>query len=165
MNVTIRIRKRHLREYIQRTHQANTSTKNVVGALLAPFVEPCPRSVKPDFSGGEEQITIELSGTHATPVSTNYRGVVYVSENNQRNFERALDRVFDSLFYSYVDDKVRYEVEIKRCILQFCSDYGLSFDDDVYEMLKKRYYRERKRREEQKSLPKIVPELSLAFLR
>jgi hypothetical protein len=163
-NITINIRKPHLREYIRNTQQADTSTKNIVGALLAPFIEPRPAEISPDFSGGNERVTIELCGTHASGVPTNYRGIVYVSERNQRNFERALDNVFDAMFYSYVDDKVRYEVEIKKCILQFCNDHGMSFNSDVYEMLKKRYYRERKKREAKKTLPKIVPQLSLIFL-
>jgi hypothetical protein len=164
MNITISIKKPHLREYIRYTNQQSTSTKNIVGALLAPLVEPRPQGAPPDFSGGSERVEIELAGTHAAGVGTDYRGVVYVSKRNQQSFERALDRVFDALFYSYVDDKVRYEVEIKKCILQFCSEHGLSFNTDAYEMLKKRYYRERKKRESKKSFPKIVPDLSLAFL-
>jgi hypothetical protein len=163
-SISISIRKPHLREYIRHTQQADTSTKNIVGALLAPFVEPRPKGVAPDFSEGDERVSICLLGTHMSGGSVNYRGVVYVSERNQRNFERALDGVFDSLFFGYVDDKVRYEAEIKKCILQFCSDYGLSFNSDVYEMLKKRYYRERKKREAKKILPKIVPNMSLIFL-
>jgi hypothetical protein len=166
MNITVKVRKPHLRDYIRYTGQASTSTKHIVGALLAPFVELRPPDVKPVANfGAEEQVSIELVGTHMPNGSVNYRGVAYVSERNQQNFERALDRVFDCLFFSYVDDKVRYEVEMKKCILQFCSDHGITYDTDVYEMLKKRYYRERKKRaEKKKTLPKNVPETSLSFL-
>lgn len=165
MNITITIRKPHLRDYIRHTSQQNTSSKHIVGALLAPFIEPRPKEVNPEFSNGsQEAVSIELTGTHAGENPTNYRGIAYVSERNQRSFERALDRVFDSLLFSYIDDKVRYEMEIKKCILQFCADNGLSFNTDIYEMLKKRYYRERKRKSAKKTLPKIVPQMSLTFL-
>jgi hypothetical protein len=45
-----------------------------------------------------------------------------------------------------VNDKLRYEKQIKKCILSFCIFYNITFNKITYEMLKKSYYRYKKKK-------------------
>ncbi|MGL5913681.1 MAG: hypothetical protein ACRCZB_05900 [Bacteroidales bacterium] len=161
-SVKIQIEKAHLREYIVNNGLNSTSTLKVVGSLLVPFIEARPADTAPDFTSDEKTVEIQL----VQPPKNRYnaRGVVYVSPQNQRAYEAALDAHFTDLLFNYLDDKCRYH-KIKYCIMQFCADYGLTYNTDKYELLKKRYYREREARKKmKKSLHKSVPNLSLVFL-
>ena len=136
---------------------AVASKKNVIGAMLTPFLEYAPSDYIVKMNKGEEYITFELPEHIAGKNARN--GSLIVTEENQRNFERMLDVYFKDLFFNYVDDKIRYNSEIKKCIYQFCADYKLSFNNVSYEMLKKSYYRRRKK---QKKTKKYSAKLSLS---
>jgi len=94
--------------------------------------------VAPVFPVGNDYMEIELSTWD--DIETR-RGTVYISPENNEHFERILDKHFKDMFFSYVDDKIRYTRQVKRVIMQFCSDYNFTFNDINYEMLKKSYYR------------------------
>jgi hypothetical protein len=138
------------------------SKRNVIGAMLTPFLEYAPVDYTYHFLEGEEFITFELPDHIAgkNPRS----GSLVVSHENQKNFERMLDVYFKDLFYNYIDDKIRYNREIKKCIYQFCADYNLTFNNVSYEMLKKSYYRRRKQKKTEKSSAKMSLRCPLIFL-
>lgn len=124
------------------------SKKNVIGAMLTPFLEYAPCDYRPINGKGEEYISFELPDHIAGKNPKN--SSLIVSDENQKNFERMLDLYFKDLFYNYIDDKIRYNREIKKCIYQFCADYCITFNSVSYEMLKKSYYRRTKREKKTK---------------
>ncbi len=131
------------------------SRKNLIGAMLAPLIEYTPKDHVFERKKGPDYFTLEI--TQNLGLKDN-RGNLYISETNLAHFERSLKIYFNEIFLSYVNDKVRYNNEIKKCILMFCSDYNISFNYITYEMLKKKYYREQKNSKKQK---KLSPKLSL----
>lgn len=150
--ITVKL-KPYLQEYLQckLSEPLTASKRNIIGIMIQPFLEARPRNETPQFPVGPDYITFEL------PISGNpntRNGTLYVSEINQRNFEKILDAHFKDLFFSFADDKIRYTIleagsnsarnpEIKSVILQFCADFNISFNNITYEMLKKSYYRRR----------------------
>lgn len=154
-NSTITIKlKPYLQEYLicKFNEHIYASSKNIIGALLKPFIEYLPPESIPTFPTGSEYLTITLPWYH----EIEQRGAaLYISEENQANFQRMLEIHFKDVFYSYMDDKIRYIVpnkdgKIKKCIIQFCSDYEIRYNNINYEMLKKAYYRHSKAREKLK---------------
>jgi hypothetical protein len=121
---------------------AEASKRNLIGAMLSPLVEYAPRDYIFKKKDGPDYITFEIP-RELGKKETRY-GVLTISEGNQREFERMLTSYFNDIFFQYVDDKIRYTTEIKKCILLFCSDYDISFNSITYEMLKKKYYRRKK---------------------
>jgi hypothetical protein len=148
--ITIKL-KPNLHEFIKRKlDEEDYATKlNIVGTIIRPFLSIRPVGTDPDLTTGPEYITLRLPYFDDLNIRN---GTVYMSDENQKHFEKILDAHFKELFYNYVDDKVRYlrkeyttKGAIKKSILQFCSDYNLSFDTVTYDMLKKSYYRRRKK--------------------
>lgn len=171
-NVTIKL-KPYLQEFLRcklHAEQEVPVKRNFIGTLLKPFLQVRPSDIAPEFHAGPEYITFQLPTYSDLEVR---RGTVYVSEKNQAAFERILNAYFWDFFYTYMDDKVRYlgkEREsgygvIKRCILQFCSDFDISFNDLNYDMMKKAYYRRRLLAEKKiQNSAKILSLTSLLFL-
>jgi len=158
--VTIKL-KPHLQEFIKSILNDEclyTSRKSVIGAMITPFVEIAPKNYVFSQSKGPDYITLTLAGKLS---DIDHRGApIIISEENQKNFERLLGIYFKDIFFRYVDDKIRYTNEIKKCILMFCRDYNISFTHITYEMLKKAYYRYKKC----KPTPNIFsPDLSLSL--
>lgn len=151
--VTIKL-KPYLQEYVRGrlNDKLSADSKNIVGNFIRPFLEYSPKDYKPVFSTGPEYITFELP--FYDHLNTR-RGTLYVSEQNQLHFQRILECHFKDLFYQYMDDKIRYDLivddkkvrrgQLKNVILQFCSDYGITFDNLTYDLLQKSYYRRRKK--------------------
>jgi hypothetical protein len=142
--ITIKL-KPHLQEYLRCKMADDATLRNFVGVLMRPFLEIRPNGIAPDFSDTPDRMTFNLP---CFDDLNTRNGNVWMSEDNQRNFERILEAHFRELFYSYLDDKVRYlrkehtpKGAIKKSILQFCSDNNLSFNRTTYDMLQKSYYR------------------------
>jgi hypothetical protein len=121
---------------------AVASRRNLIGAMLSPLVQYAPKDYVFANVSGPEYITFELP--HELGGKDMRGGAIIISNNNQREFERLLGIYFKDIFFRYVDDKIRYTGEIKKCILMFCGDYNISFNSITYEMLKKSYYRYKK---------------------
>lgn len=143
--VTIKL-KPYLQEYLKcKLGEPVTGNRTFVGVMLRPFISYLPANENPPLMKGENFITIEIPWYDDKNVSNN---TIYVSPENQEAFERILSTHFNDVFFSYMDDKVRYMRQrhtakgaIKKCILQFCSDYNISYNHMNYEMFKKKYYR------------------------
>lgn len=157
--LTIKL-KPYLQEYLRcKLKDPEISNRNIIGALLNPFIEYIPKDVVIKPQTGEEYITFPIRWGSSSK-KNNQRGV-YVSEQNQKDFERILSLHFKDIFFSYIDDKIRYNKEIKKCILQFCMDYKISFNNITYDMLKKSYYRQKK---SEKSVGKFSLSCPLIFI-
>lgn len=150
--ITIKL-KPYLQEYLKcKLKQEDvTANRTFVGVIVKPLISYRPMDVKPSFTNGDEYITIELPTYMDLEIR---RGSVFMTESNQEQFERILNWHFWDLFFQYMDDKVRYmskentrKGSIKKCILQFCSDYNISYNHLNYEMMKKAYYRRRAKEE------------------
>lgn len=142
---TVRIKlKPYLREfYTTQYGLANLSSrKNIFGLLLQKFVTYRPASApidKPSIDTFELPL-ISGEGYEAR------NGNAWVSPKNQEDLERILLAHFKTMYYAYMDDRVRVvrqnqEGTIKDCILGFCVDYGITPNTMNYETLKKAYYR------------------------
>ena len=142
--ITIKL-KPYLQEFIicaLRDETPKASRSHFIGAILSPLLEYTPKDHIPKPVKGEDYVTLPLP-REAFGIETR-RGTVYMSEENQRIFERTMRIYFKSIFFQFVDDKIRYNRQIKECILMFCAHYQISFNKINYEMLKKSYYRHRK---------------------
>lgn len=163
-NQTITIKlKPYLQEYLtcKLDGSLTVSQSNIIGVMMAPLLEYCPKDYRPE-NVKDKKLRFTLVLEDGIGGKRIHRGI-YISEKNQKMFEKMLEMHFFDLFFSYVDDKIRYKKEIKKCILQFCMDYNLTFNDISFEMLKKRYYR-RKILNKGKSVHKLSLTCPLIFL-
>ncbi|HNW52859.1 MAG TPA: hypothetical protein PKN21_01260 [Bacteroidales bacterium] len=148
--LTIKL-KPYLQEYLtcKLGDPVTASTRNIVGALMRPLLQYRPKDVDHEFIDGPEYIKINLREFDFIDIRS---GTVWMHPDNQAIFEKQLDAHFKDIFMSYMNDKVRYSLldrkgkvirngQIKNIILQFCSDYNITFKSITYEMLKKYYYR------------------------
>lgn len=145
--ITIKL-KPHLQEYLRcklQEEELLATKRNIIGVMMRPFLE-VGRNEK-DPINREDPLAITFYLPYFDDLNIR-NGTVFISETNQANFERILAAHFKDLFFNYVDDKIRYlrkkhtaKGAIKKSILQFCSDYSISFNALTYDMLKKAYYR------------------------
>ncbi len=157
--VTVKL-KPYLQEFLRNELRSDHASKrNILGIILMPLLEKVPAGQPPFIPKGPEYITFSLPSTRDIDI----RGDIWISPENQAMFERYLEWHFKQLFFNYMNDKVRYCGSFKKAILQFCGDYGFAMNHINYEMLKKDYYRKRKRKEAEKSFPLSVPGLSPGF--
>ena len=152
--------KPYLQEYLRsELRRSHVSKRNILGVILMPLLERRPAGIPPFIPKGAEFITFTLPFTR----DINIRGDVWISPVNQEMLEKYLEWYFKQLFFNYMNDKVRYCGSFKKAILQFCADYEFAMNHINNEMLKKDYYRKRKRKKDEKSLPLSVPGLSPGF--
>jgi len=152
-SVTIKL-KPYLQEYLLCELRTNLASKrNIIGILLQPFLEKRPPDVPPFMPHGPGYITFVLPYNN----KKNIRGNLWVSPKNQEIFERFIEWHFKQLFFHYMNDKVMVYKSFKTAILQFCLDHNFTYAYINYELLKKDYYRKRKRKKSENSLPLSVP--------
>jgi hypothetical protein len=152
-SVTVKL-KPYLQEYLLCELRTNMASKrNIIGILLHPFLEKRPAGIPPFIPEGPDYITFLLPGDHKKDI----RGNLWVSPDNQQLFERFLEWHFKQLFFHYMNYRVNEYKSFKKAILQFCIDHEFTFSNINYEMLKKDYYRKRKRKNIEKSFPQTVP--------
>lgn len=71
----------------------------------------------------------------------------YFPRSKQQEFEKSIRLFFDELFFTVVSITVEYtEDQIKKLIESFCDNYGIDYAQHSDALIKK-YYRERKVRE------------------
>ncbi len=147
--ITIKL-KPYLQEFLKckLQQEANiASTKHFIGATIATLIEYVDNDTQPLSGSGTEYITFELPHWIGGKNIRNH--TVYMPEKNQEEFQRILSIYFREVFYQYVDDKIRFHRQAKKCILSFCAYYNISFSYITFEMLKKSYYRYRKKKKNQ----------------
>ena len=154
--ITVKL-KPYLQEYLVCSLNTNRASRtNLIGKLLKPLLEIRPVDQVPEFPKGPEYVTFILPYYEDLWVKSN----LWVSPRNQEIFESYLEWHFKELFFHYMDDKVRFYRSFKKCILQFCYDHNVTFSYLNYELLKKDYYRKRKRKNSEKSCSGFVSEMS-----
>ncbi len=149
--------KPYLQEYLFCQLNTDIAYKtNIIGKLLKPLLEKRPKDVFPHLVDSYEYIQIKLPNND----DININGNLWVSPKNQIIFEDFLEWHFKQLFYNYMNDKVRYNKSFKSTILQFCADHNFTFAHMNYDLLKKDYYRKRKKYNNKLILQDFVPALS-----
>jgi len=152
-SVTVKL-KPYLQEYLLCELRSNLASKrNIIGILLQPFLEKRPAGVPPFMPESPEYITFFLPYEK----KKNIRGNLWVSPENQQLFERFVEWHFKQLFFHYMNYRVKEYRSFKLAIVQFCQDHDFTYSHINYELLKKDYYRKRKRKNIEKSLPLSVP--------
>ena len=147
--VTVRLRP-YLQEYLlcKMGNKVDGSLKSFIGTIVRPFITYLPLGGDPYFykklDGYKQEEYFEIELPFYDGIN-HRRGTVYMPESNFKDFERIISVHFWDLFYNYVDDKIRYNKRIKRVIIQFCTDYHITYNYVTYEMLKKSYYRRKKK--------------------
>ena len=142
--ITIRL-KPHLQEFVISDLGGSSLAcgYKIIGKLIRPFIQLRPTSVQPSFPKGKEYLILELPHSYNVNLRNN---TYYISDENQKLIEILLDSHFKKIFYNYMKDKVRFQQRnFKVCIMQFCYDYDFCFENMNYEMLKKFFYRERRK--------------------
>jgi len=163
--ITIKL-KPHLQEYLRcklNEEDLPATKRNIIGVIMRPLLSVGRDPMLPVNREDPLAITFYLPSYNDLNVRN---GTVFMTEDNQAHFERILEAHFKDVFFSYIDDKIRYlrkqhtaKGSIKKSILQFCSDYSISFTSITYDMLKKAYYRRSKI--ESKSIKLFSSKLSL----
>ncbi len=154
-SITIKL-KPYLQEYLLCELRSNMASKrNIIGIILNPYLEKRPDDIAPFIPEGPEYITFFLPGDK----KKNIRGNLWVSPGNQLIFERFIEWHFKQIFFHYMNYRVKECRSFKKAIIQFCVDHEFTFSHINYELLKKDYYRKRKRKKTEKSLPLSVPGL------
>ena len=144
--ITIRL-KPYLQEFLKSQMETEliSSKKNFLGIILAQYIEYTPKDYIPPKYDEDDPFITKVIIPHKIGGKDIRNNTIYISEKNQKAFEKVLTAYFNDIFYNYMRDKVRYTKEIKKCILNFCSDYHLTFDNVSYETLKKSFYRHQKK--------------------
>jgi hypothetical protein len=154
--ITVKL-KPYLQEYLVCSLNTNRASRtNLIGKLLKPLLEIRPVDQPPELARGSDYITFVLPYYEDLWIKSN----LWVSPKNQEIFESYLEWHFKELFFHYMHDKVRFYGSFKKCILQFCFDHNITFSYLNYELLKKDYYRKRKRKISEKSCSGFVSEMS-----
>jgi len=137
------------------------SNSEIITKIVKPFVRRMPKNynhiqVKP----GADILEIPIPLISDLYVGDNK---IYIAPCDHQNIARIFEAHFNDTLFSYVNDKVRYNAELKKCFLQFCSDYNISWEYVNYDMMKKKYYRFNKKKIEKNSFSSSfrVPNLSL----
>ena len=152
-SVTIKL-KPYLQEYLLCELRTNMASKrNIIGILLHPFLEKRPADIPPFIPEGPDYITFLLPGDNKKDI----RGNLWVSPENQQVFERFVEWHFKQMFFHYMTYRVKEYRSFKKAIYQFCVDHEFTWSNINYELLKKDYYRKRKRKNIEKSFPQTVP--------
>ena len=136
----------YLQEYLicKSNNNLKASQTEFVGTIIRPFITLLPEGGDPFFFTKlkdyhkDDYVEITLPNYRSKDIRNN---TVYFPESNYKDFERIISVHFWDLFYNYVNDKIRYNKRIKRVIIQFCTDYNITYNRLTYEMLKKAYYR------------------------
>ena len=157
LTVTIKL-KPYLKEYIQCKFNGRMDERNnLIISIIKPFLERIPVGYRHKKNVNTEELLI----IPLPVIDKFWDGKVYVSDENLENIERIIYAHFKDALFSYLDDKTRYTPEIKKCILQFCSDNNITFNSTNYDTLKKAYYRARKKHN---IFKQTVPVMSLIFM-
>jgi len=152
-SVTIKL-KPYLQEYLLCELRSNLASKrNIIGILLQPLLEKRPSGTPPFNPDGQEFITISLPYDK----KKNIRGNLWISPENQQMFEKFVEWHFKQLFFHYMNYRVKECKSFKIAIYQFCMDHDFTYSHINFELLKKDYYRKRKRKNIENSLPLSVP--------
>lgn len=152
-SVTVKL-KPYLQEYLLCELRTNMASKrNIIGILLNPLLEKRPPDVPPFMPTGPEYITFYLAGDNKKDIRCN----LWVSPENQVMFERYVEWHFKQMFYHYMNYKVKEYRSFKKAIYQFCVDHDFTWSNINYELLKKDFYRKRKRKKSEKTFPQTVP--------
>lgn len=149
-----------LREYILSVNSGSDviapSRESRLWGLVKMYLEPAPRDYRPmPESGHPDYIRVALyttkrkvwsipSGNMVT-LDTLYRD--YLSEAGQRAVCRHLMGEFKNTFRAYMTGALSNnpDLEISDAIDEFCSDFGIEMEKITVEMLRKDWYRFRKR--------------------
>jgi hypothetical protein len=72
-------------------------------------------------------------------------GFSKISMEHVRLINRMIDVIMKEEFIEYSTEliDVTKEIEYKECIISYCEECGLSYDNTLFETLKKRFYRHR----------------------
>lgn len=116
--------------------------QNEMMRILAPYLNYAPSDYIFKNLTGEEYLPLILPERSFFHLDT--RKTLYVSEKNQKEFEKTLYLIFRNRLWDYIEDKMRYSRQFKKIILQFCTDHNVTFQHINYEALKKDFYRKRK---------------------
>lgn len=143
MTVTIKLKPYLIDFVVSQFGEQLSSRKNFFGLLLQKFVTYRPANAPVKYPSGPGYLEITLINSADYQVRN---GNAWISPKNQTDLERLLNEHFKTVFYQYMDDRVRWvrqqkEGTIKDCIIQFCTDYGLNFNHIDFGTLKKAYYR------------------------
>lgn len=160
-NITVKIRlKPYLKEYIEcKLGNRYDERNNLILTIIKPFVQRIPSDYKSSRAINKDELLEVKIPIHMKCETRD--GKYYINDDNLDDIERIVYAHFKDALFSFMEDKVRYNPEIKKCLLQFCSDNNITFNKTNYDTLKKAYYRARKK---QNIFRVSVPKMSLIFL-
>lgn len=146
MSYSIQIRiKPYLKEYLNcRANYMNdrSGLHSFVQLIIKPLLQKIPKDKVITPLRGDDVFTFDLRRMDDFDLrSHNY----YISEYNQKIFQRTIRQHFIQILLSYTRDKLRSGKNLKEAILCFCADYSIQFDKTNYETLQKIIYRAQKK--------------------
>lgn len=151
--VTIKL-KPYLQQFytnLGKSDKVNTSLKGVLGSVIVIFLARQPRDYVPPRYSGDEYLEVGLKYIDSK-TGPDIRGNVYVPEKHFKTIERLLKTIFEAIYFNYMDRwLLNKTVKNNRIlgsyvsdgILAFCIENNISYAD-AFENLKKKYYRERR---------------------
>ena len=162
-SVTVRM-KPYLVEYAKsKMGNGLFSNSEIITKIVKPFIRRMPSS----YQHKQQSLTPDILEIPIPLISDLYVGdnKIYIHPSDHITIARIFEAHFNDALFSYVTDKVRYNAELKKCFIQFCDDYDISWENINYDMMKKKYYRFRKKKEKKTSFSSsfCVPNLSLVL--
>jgi len=133
----------HLQEFLkssQKQEEPVASSKNFFGALVEPLLEYRPKEI--EFKCQDKQLCIRIQIPQNLG-KKNTRGNIFISTKNEKQITKQLQKVFDEIFFNYVQDKIRSTNQIKATIENFIEHYNIPLEHISFDSLKKKYYRQR----------------------
>jgi hypothetical protein len=133
------------------------SLNDMFGWIVYPYLKRYEADTNPKFYKGPEWFRFEFVNITSNGIDV-VKGNYCIPERYHRCIERVLYLAFERELFRYLKDKVRYvdgdnyRGQIQKCIIQWCLDNQLTFENNNYEMLKKKFYRIRKREEKREKV-------------
>lgn len=155
--------KPYLKEYVlNNLMDENGVANDLLMTIIKPHIKRIPKEgyIPEPFVENERLIQVKIPSIKH-PYS--YDGGVYIPKRFLSDIRVAIFYHFKDKLFQYLDDKIRYNREIKLCIYDFCSFYKINQYGSVYETFKKQYYRHEKKLQNisSKSVPKSSLRMSL----
>lgn len=139
------------------------SNQNLIVKIVKPFIRRAPVTYKhQQITSSSDCLEISLPLLSDLNITDNK---VFIHPRDMKSISGIFQSHFDSMLFFYVQDKIRYNKELKKCMYQFIADLDMSHEFVSYEMLKKKYYRFSLKKEHKNNfiLSHSVPSLSFTL--
>jgi hypothetical protein len=144
ITVTIKIEQQCLKDYIISAYgdePVKINSANKLSSLFIKRLDKAPFGLKPVFGNKPGYLTFELPYNEEKNIRYNF----YINEKKQRRIVEFFESEFKTQFRMFMNENIGNIPILQDAIFEFTRVYNIDCSEETYEMLKKDYYRYRKK--------------------